>query len=131
MWSHAYYDVELWESLLREHMTETRIIDTAKFAHVPKFCCVSTTLSSDTISAHVFRNYILPSNVESIYHGTHNAALWEVCRCSSAAPTFFGDFILNNEVHQDGGILFVSTKIYLFPLLTMYISEQSIISCFT
>jgi calcium-independent phospholipase A2-gamma len=89
-------------------MTETRIIDTAKFKHVPKFCCISTTLSQESIAPHIFRNYIIPSNIESMYHGSHTAALWEVCRSSSAAPTFFGDFILNNEVHQDGGILFVS-----------------------
>lgn len=108
MLQHAYYDVELWESLLQEHITGTRIIDTAKFKHVPKFCCVSTTVSNEAMNAHVFRNYILPSNVESIYPGSHTAALWEVVRCSSAAPTFFGDFILDNQVHQDGGILFVS-----------------------
>lgn len=106
MFTHAYYDVQLWEKLLREHMTDTRIIDTAKFHYAPKFCCVSTTISENSIDAHVFRNYILPSNVESIYPGSHEAALWEVVRCSSAAPTFFGDFILNNQVHQDGGIQF-------------------------
>lgn len=92
-------------------MTDTRIIDTSKFKHLPKFCCVSTTLSNEKgINAHVFRNYILPSNVESIYNGSHTPALWEVVRCSSAAPTFFGDFILNDVVHQDGGILFVSVN---------------------
>lgn len=106
MWTHAYYDVDLWEQLLQEHMTSTKIIDTAKFSHVPKFCCVSTTVSDAAIEAHVFRNYVLPFNVESIYNGSHNAALWEVVRCSSAAPTFFGDFILDGKVHQDGGILY-------------------------
>ncbi|CRL07781.1 CLUMA_CG020735, isoform A [Clunio marinus] len=106
MWSHAYYDVALWEKLLQEYMTNTRIIDTAKFDYAPKFCCVSTTVSERAIDAHVFRNYVLPYNVESIYPGSHNAALWEVCRCSSAAPTFFGDFVLDNIVHQDGGILY-------------------------
>lgn len=108
MLTHAYYDVELWESLIRQHMTDTRIIDTSKFTYAPKFCCVSTTVSEEAIDAHVFRNYVLPPNVESIYPGSHEAALWEVVRCSSAAPTFFGDYILNGKVHQDGGILYVS-----------------------
>lgn len=108
LFTHAYYDVELWNKLLKEHMTDTRIIDTAKFDYVPKFCCVSTTVSEESIDAHVFRNYVLPSNVESIYPGSHNAALWEVVRCSSAAPTYFGDFVLDNLIHQDGGILYVS-----------------------
>ena len=110
--THAYYDVDLWNKLLREHMTDTRIIDTAKLSHVSKFCCVSTTVSDVSIDAHVFRNYALPSNVESIYPGSHNAALWEVVRCSSAAPTYFGDFILDNLIHQDGGILYVSDLRY-------------------
>lgn len=108
MFTHAYYDVDLWNSLLKEYISDIRIIDTAKFKGTPKFCCVSTTLSEDAIDAHVFRNYALPSNIESIYHGSHTAALWEVVRCSSAAPTYFGDFILDNQVHQDGGILYVS-----------------------
>ncbi|CAG9811660.1 unnamed protein product [Chironomus riparius] len=106
MWTHAYYDVDLWEKLLKQTMTDMRIIDTSRFANVKKFCCVSTTVSDDSLDAHVFRNYVLPWNVESIYHGSHTAALWEVVRCSSAAPTYFGDFILNNQVHQDGGVLY-------------------------
>lgn len=36
MWSHAYYDVELWEKLLKEKMTDTRIIDTSKPGCFPK-----------------------------------------------------------------------------------------------
>lgn len=32
--THAYYDVDLWEKLLQQYMTDTRIIDTAKFTHV-------------------------------------------------------------------------------------------------
>ena len=71
---------------------------------------MSTTISEDDINAHVFRNYVLPWNVESIYQGSHTAPLWEVVRCSSAAPTYFGDYILNNQVHQDGGVLYVSSK---------------------
>ncbi|KAG5668406.1 hypothetical protein PVAND_016346 [Polypedilum vanderplanki] len=106
MWSHAYYDVQLWEKLLKETTSEQRIIETSKSGKIPKFCCVSTTVSEDAIDAHVFRNYILPWNVESIYNGSHTAALWEVVRCSSAAPTYFGDYILNNQVHQDGGVLY-------------------------
>lgn len=55
-------------------------------------------MADEAICAHVFRNYNLPSNVESIYNGSNTAALWEVVRSSSAAPTFFGDFILDNTV---------------------------------
>lgn len=38
MWNHAYYDADLWEKLLQHHMTQTRIIDTAKYSHCPKVC---------------------------------------------------------------------------------------------
>ncbi|CAO1338344.1 unnamed protein product [Diamesa hyperborea] len=106
MWNHAYYDADLWEKLLQHHMTQTRIIDTAKYSHCPKFCCVSTTVSDEALEAHVFRNYVLPINVQSVYSGSHSARLWEVVRASSAAPAFFGDFKLNGELHQDGGILY-------------------------
>jgi calcium-independent phospholipase A2-gamma len=106
MWAHAYYDVDLWEELLQKHMGHCRIIDTSKFAHVPKICCVSTTISENNIDAHVFRNYVLPYNVQSVYAGSHKAKLWEVVRASSAAPAYFGDFLLNNRLYQDGGILF-------------------------
>lgn len=36
MWSHAYYDVELWEQMLQETITHQRIIDTSRSAKVPK-----------------------------------------------------------------------------------------------
>ncbi|XP_055541233.1 calcium-independent phospholipase A2-gamma-like isoform X1 [Wyeomyia smithii] len=104
--SHAYYDVELWETLLKRHIGHRRIIDTSKLLHVPKFCCVSTTICDDYIDAHVFRNYTFPLNVQSVYSGSHRARLWEVVRASSAAPAYFGDFQLGDQLHQDGGILY-------------------------
>lgn len=88
---------------------------------------MSTTVSDEALEAHVFRNYVLPINVQSVYAGSHSARLWEVVRASSAAvrnifwyftmiilksimnfkqPAFFGDFKLNGELHQDGGILY-------------------------
>lgn len=36
MLTHAYYDVELWEKLLQEKMSDTRIIDTSKPGCFPK-----------------------------------------------------------------------------------------------
>ncbi|XP_053665566.1 calcium-independent phospholipase A2-gamma-like [Anopheles marshallii] len=104
--SHAYYDIDLWESLLKRHVGYRRIIDTVMLPNVPKFCCVSTTVCDEHIDAHVFRNYTLPQNVQSVYAGSHTARLWEVVRASSAAPAYFGDFPLNGQLHQDGGILY-------------------------
>ncbi|XP_058815007.1 calcium-independent phospholipase A2-gamma-like [Topomyia yanbarensis] len=104
--SHAYYDIDLWETLLKRHIGHRRIIDTSQLPHVPKFCCVSTTICEDYIDAHVFRNYTFPLNVQSVYSGSHSARLWEVVRASSAAPAYFGDFQLDGQLHQDGGILY-------------------------
>ncbi|XP_063699605.1 calcium-independent phospholipase A2-gamma-like [Culicoides brevitarsis] len=106
MWSHAYYDTELWEKMLKKHVGYRRIIDTVKLPHCPKICCISTTVTEQRIDAHCFRNYVFPPNIQSIYNGSHKAKLWEVVRASSAAPAYFGDFVLNNEIHQDGGVLF-------------------------
>nr|XP_029714967.1 calcium-independent phospholipase A2-gamma-like isoform X1 [Aedes albopictus] len=104
--SHAYYDIELWESLLKQYLGYRRIIDTSKLPHIPKFCCVSTTICDEHIEAHVFRNYTFPLNAHSVYSGSHTARMWEVVRASSAAPAYFGDFQLNGQLHQDGGILY-------------------------
>lgn len=104
--SHAYYDIDMWESLLKQHIGYYRMIDTSKLVHVPKFCCVSTTICDQYIDAHVFRNYAFPLNVQSVYSGSHSARLWEVVRASSAAPAYFGDFQLDGKLHQDGGILY-------------------------
>jgi calcium-independent phospholipase A2-gamma len=103
--SHAYYDVKLWENYLKKYMGYTKIIETSKYPHCPKFCCVSTTIDQ-AIDAYVFRNYEYPYNVHSAYEGSSDACLWEVVRASSAAPGYFGDFILHGKLHQDGGILF-------------------------
>lgn len=104
--SHAYYDTPMWEGFLKKHIGYRRIIDTSKMAHCPKVCCISTTVTDEQIDAHIFRNYAMPPNVQSVYNGSHTAKLWEVVRASSAAPAYFGDFLLNGEIHQDGGVLF-------------------------
>jgi len=101
--THAYYDTELWEALLKKHMGYTRMIDTVKYPHCTKLCCISTTIDERTIEANVFRNYTFPYNVHSVYSGNHTAHLWEVVRASSAAPAYFGDFKLHGQLHQDGG----------------------------
>ncbi|XP_058450888.1 calcium-independent phospholipase A2-gamma-like isoform X2 [Malaya genurostris] len=104
--SHAYYDIDLYETLLKRHIGHRRIIDTCQLPNVPKLCFVSTTICEEYIDAHVFRNYTFPPNVHSVYSGSHTARLWEVVRASSAAPAYFSDFQLGGQLHQDGGILY-------------------------
>jgi calcium-independent phospholipase A2-gamma len=37
--------------------------------------------------------------------GTSDVPIWAAVRASSAAPGYFNDFLLDDMVHQDGGIL--------------------------
>jgi calcium-independent phospholipase A2-gamma len=52
----------------------------------------------------VFRNYTLPFRVQSLYSGTFRHKMWEAVRASSAAPGYFGEFKLEENLHQDGGL---------------------------
>lgn len=76
VWSHAYYDSELWENMLKKHVGYRRIIDTVKLPHCPKVCCVSTTVTDKRIDAHCFRNYAFAPNIQSVYNGSHTSKLW-------------------------------------------------------
>lgn len=131
VWSHAYYDTELWESLLKKHVGYRRIIDTSKLSHCPKVCCISTTVTDTRIDAHCFRNYDFAPNIHSVYNGSHTPKLWEVVRASSAAPAYFGDFALNGDLHQDGGVLFnnpTSVAIHEAKLIWPNESIQCVVS---
>nr|XP_023671769.1 calcium-independent phospholipase A2-gamma-like isoform X1 [Paramormyrops kingsleyae]XP_023671770.1 calcium-independent phospholipase A2-gamma-like isoform X1 [Paramormyrops kingsleyae] len=105
-WSHAFYDSEVWESILRERMGSELMIKTARKQGCPKVAAVSTIVNRGTpLKAYVFRNYNLPSGVRSHYLGGCEHKLWQAIRASSAAPGYFQEFLLGNDLHQDGGLL--------------------------
>uniref|UniRef100_A0A8C6TXR4 Patatin-like phospholipase domain containing 8 n=1 Tax=Neogobius melanostomus TaxID=47308 RepID=A0A8C6TXR4_9GOBI len=105
-WSHAFYDSEMWEKILKERMGEGSMIESARDPHCPKVSAVSTIVNRGLpLKAHVFRNYRLMPGVRSHYLGDCKHKMWQAIRASSAAPGYFQEFVLGKELHQDGGLL--------------------------
>ncbi|KAG8142901.1 putative Calcium-independent phospholipase A2-gamma protein, partial [Naja naja] len=87
-WSHAFYDSEIWEKMLKERMGS----DVA---------AISTIVSRGTpLKAFVFRNYNHFPGVKSHYLGGCHYKLWQAIRASSAAPGYFQEYALGNDLHQ-------------------------------
>ncbi|XP_016418152.1 calcium-independent phospholipase A2-gamma isoform X2 [Sinocyclocheilus rhinocerous] len=105
-WSHAFYDSQIWEKVLKEKMGSDLLIQTARNPDCPKVAAVSTVVNrAPPVKAFVFRNYSLPVGVRSHYRGSCRHRLWEAIRASSAAPGYFQEFALGDDLHQDGGML--------------------------
>lgn len=105
-WSHAFYDSEAWEKLLKEKMGSNLLVETARNPQCPKVAAVSTIVNRGTpLKAYVFRNYNLLPGVRAHYLGGCQHQLWQAIRATSAAPGYFQEFTLGNDLHQDGGLL--------------------------
>ncbi|KAK7896377.1 hypothetical protein WMY93_021702 [Mugilogobius chulae] len=105
-WSHAFYDSEMWETMLKERMGEGSMIESARDPHCPKVAAVSTIVNRGLpLKAYVFRNYRLMPGVRSHYLGDCKHKMWQAIRASSAAPGYFQEFVLGKDLHQDGGLL--------------------------
>ncbi|XP_046444483.1 calcium-independent phospholipase A2-gamma-like isoform X2 [Daphnia pulex] len=104
LWSHAYYDTSKWETILRDKIGETIMIRTAREPNCLKVSAISSIVSQEMLRPFVFRNYTLPFRVQSLYSGTFRHKMWEAVRASSAAPGYFGEFKLEENLHQDGGL---------------------------
>ncbi|NWH71747.1 PLPL8 phospholipase, partial [Piaya cayana] len=105
-WSHAFYDSDIWEKMLKEKMGSNLMIETARNSRCPKVAAVSTIVNRGTpLKAFVFRNYNHFPGVKSHYIGGCQYKLWQAIRASSAAPGYFQEYVLGNDLHQDGGLL--------------------------
>ncbi|XP_053112025.1 calcium-independent phospholipase A2-gamma isoform X2 [Hemicordylus capensis] len=105
-WSHAFYDSEIWEKMLKERMGSDVMIETARNPRCPKVAAISTIVSRGTpLKAFVFRNYNHFPGVKSHYLGGCQYKLWQAIRASSAAPGYFQEYALGSDLHQDGGLL--------------------------
>ncbi|NXF47029.1 PLPL8 phospholipase, partial [Oceanites oceanicus] len=105
-WSHAFYDSDIWEKMLKEKMGSDLMIETARNSKCPKVAAVSTIVNRGTpLKAFVFRNYNHFPGVKSHYIGGCHYKLWQAIRASSAAPGYFQEYVLGNDLHQDGGLL--------------------------
>ncbi|XP_029289593.1 calcium-independent phospholipase A2-gamma-like [Cottoperca gobio] len=104
-WSHAFYDSEAWENILREKMGSNLLVETSRNPECPKVAAVSTIVNRGTLKAYVFRNYNLMPGVRAHYLGGCQHQLWQAIRATSAAPGYFQEFPLGTDLHQDGGLL--------------------------
>lgn len=52
------------------------------------------------LKAYVFRNYNFLPGVRSHYLGGCQHKMWQAIRASSAAPGYFQEFVLGNDLHQ-------------------------------
>ncbi|XP_036718913.1 calcium-independent phospholipase A2-gamma isoform X2 [Balaenoptera musculus] len=105
-WSHAFYDSETWENILKDRMGSSLMIETARNPMCPKVAAVSTIVNRGiTPKAFVFRNYGHFPGVNSHYLGGCQYKMWQAIRASSAAPGYFAEYVLGNDLHQDGGLL--------------------------
>ncbi|KAM8973560.1 calcium-independent phospholipase A2-gamma [Pelodytes ibericus] len=105
-WNHAYYSSEMWEKMLKEQMGSDLLIESARNPLCPKVSAVSTVVNRGTpLKAFLFRNYNHFPGVKSHYLGGCQYNLWQAIRASSAAPGYFQEYNLGNDLHQDGGLL--------------------------
>ncbi|KAM7396978.1 hypothetical protein PAMP_019977 [Pampus punctatissimus] len=104
-WNHAFYDSEAWENILKEKMGSHLLVETVRNPECPKVAAVSTIVNRGTLKAYVFRNYNLLPGLRSHYLGGCQHQLWQAIRATSAAPGYFQEFTLGNDLHQDGGLL--------------------------
>lgn len=66
---------------------------------------VSTIVNRGTpLKAYVFRNYNLLPGVRSHYLGGCQQQLWQALRATSAAPGYFQEFPLGDDLHQVSSI---------------------------
>ncbi|XP_008828913.1 calcium-independent phospholipase A2-gamma isoform X2 [Nannospalax galili] len=105
-WSHAFYDSQTWEKILKDRMGSALMIETARNPMCPKVAAVSTIVNRGiTPKAFVFRNYGHFPGTNSHYLGGCQYKMWQAIRASSAAPGYFAEYALGNDLHQDGGLL--------------------------
>jgi len=104
LWNHSYYSTEKWEQILKEKIGEMPMIETSRDPQALKVGAVSSIVNHATVRPYVFRNYTLPFRSQSLYSGSFRHKMWEAVRASSAAPGYFGEFKLEDKIHQDGGL---------------------------
>lgn len=102
---HSFYDVELFERILREKMGDKFLSDFSEDSLCPKYSALSTLSNISQLQSYMFRTYNLPPGVYSMYPGSCKHRVWECIRASSAAPGFYKPFVLDEYIHQDGGIM--------------------------
>ena len=82
-------------------MGSSLMIETARNPTCPKVAAVSTIVNRGiTPKAFVFRNYGHFPGINSHYLGGCQYKMWQAIRASSAAPGYFAEYALGNDLHQ-------------------------------
>lgn len=89
----------------RKESGDERLIDSARDPTIPKVAAVSTVVNHSLLLPYVFSNYTHPYGSNSKFPQSCKYRLWEALRASTAAPGYFEEFKLGNNIHQDGGLL--------------------------
>ncbi|XP_023211072.1 calcium-independent phospholipase A2-gamma-like isoform X1 [Centruroides sculpturatus] len=105
IWSHSYYDTNMWVNMLKDVYGELSLNETARKKGNPKMSAVSAVMNQPLLQPFLFRNYALPYRVQSLYPGNCSHKLWQAIRASAAAPGYFEQYHLDGIVHQDGGLI--------------------------
>lgn len=100
----AYYDTDAWEAILQQNMGTKTFLDAA-LEDCPKFSALSAVVSQTPVVNFLFRNYNYRRGIKSAYPGTIDSPIWQALRASSAAPGYYRELKLGNDVHQDGGLM--------------------------
>lgn len=61
---------------------------------------VSTIVNRGPLKAYVFRNYNFLPGIRPLYLGGCQHQLWQAIRATSAAPGYFQEFTLGDDLHQ-------------------------------
>ena len=85
--------------VFRAHVGDRTFLDYAKDPNNPKLVFVSAIMNSDRVGNYLFRNYDYPIGRNSRYPGSMKYALWQAVRASSAAPSYYNEYKLDDYVH--------------------------------
>lgn len=63
-----------------------------------KVAAIATLVSGPRPTPYIFRNYCHAENANPYYPGAYNVRPWEAVRASAAAPGYFQDYKISNNV---------------------------------
>lgn len=102
----AMYRSKSYEKSLRKFFGAHRtMIGTAENDSSPKVCAVTTLTSVKPAAVFLCRNYDYPPHRTSRHAGDVTWKVWEVCRATSAAPSYFDPFEREGQQFMDGGLV--------------------------
>ncbi|TKS76741.1 Calcium-independent phospholipase A2-gamma [Collichthys lucidus] len=104
-WSHSYYNTETWETILQSNNAIAVCTGCVKVVYVQVSAVSAVVNWGMSPKAFVFRNYNHKPGSLSRYAGGSGCQMWQAVRASSAAPGYFQEFLLQSDIHQDGGII--------------------------